>query len=273
MVTGIQFKLKLKQRRSTKMKTLKKGSKGSEVRKWQSFLIEQDFKPGGVDGDFGPKTHKATIAFQKEHGLEPDGIVGKITIGFAKTQGFTEHVSTTSDEVTIEQLAHIMIGAKTATLGTHTPLINSCMKKYEINTALRKQHFLAQVGHESASLRYMHEIASGQAYEGRADLGNTQTGDGRKFRGHGPIQLTGRYNHTAFFEYLGRPELIETPEILETDLELAWLASGWFWMSKNLNTYADQDNVKRITKIINGGYNGLEDRKAYLARAKEVIID
>ena len=255
------------------MKVLKKGSRGNEVKKWQKFLIEQEFKPGVVDGDFGLKTHKATVAFQKKHGLEPDGIVGKKTTGFAKTQGFTEPVITTSDGITIDQLTHIMRGAKTANLETHTPLINSCMKKYEINTMLRKQHFLAQVGHESASLRYMHEIDSGQAYEGRTDLGNTQPGDGRKFRGHGPIQLTGRYNHTAFFEYLGRPELIETPEILETDLELAWLASGWFWMSKNLNTYADQDNVKRITKIINGGYNGLEDRKAYLARAKEVIID
>jgi putative chitinase len=172
----------------------------------------------------------------------------------------------------MEQFAYIMKGAKRATLEFHLPFANDCMKMYEINTALRRQHFLSQVGHESASLKYMHEIASGAAYEGRGDLGNIYPGDGKKFRGHGPIQLTGRNNHQQFFDYIGRPVLINTPEILETDLGLAWKASGWFWMSRKLNKYADQDDVRAVTLRINGGYNGLDDRKQYLKRAKEVLF-
>jgi putative chitinase len=118
----------------------------------------------------------------------------------------------------------------------------------------------------------MHEIASGSAYEGRRDLGNIYPGDGRKFRGHGPIQLTGHLNHQSFFDYIGRPELIDTPEILETDLQLAWDASGWFWtVYKNLNKYADRDDVDAVTLRVNGGYNGLADRKQYLLRAKEIL--
>jgi len=173
--------------------------------------------------------------------------------------------------ITLGQLQHIMVGAKQAVIQTHLSFANDCMKFYDITTPLRIAHFMAQVGHESASLKYMHEIASGAAYEGRTDLGNTQPGDGKKFRGHGPIQLTGRLNHQSFFDYIGRPELIETPEILESDLGLAWKASGWFWMSRKLNGWADKDDVKKITRIINGGYNGLENRKQYLARAKGAL--
>lgn len=249
---------------------IKKGSTGIYVKSWQEFLAANGYNIV-PDGDFGSKTEHATIDYQASNHLTPDGIAGPKTIETAKAQGFTEPVITADDKVTIEQLTHIMKGAKRSVLEKHLSLINDCMKKYEIITVLRKQHFLAQVGHESASLKYMHEIATGEAYEGRADLGNTHPGDGKMFRGHGPIQLTGRANHMAFFEYLGRPELIDTPQILETDLGLAWLASGWFWMSNDLNSHADRDDVKRITKIINGGYNGLADRKAYLARAKEVI--
>jgi len=250
---------------------LKKGSQGLYVKSWQEFLISvgYDLNPDGI---FGEKTRKATSDFQKNNNLADDGIVGEKTIELAKSLGYVDPITASTGEISIEQLEYVMTGAKKQTLETHLPLINDCMNFFEINTSLRIQHFLAQVGHESASLKYMHEIASGSAYEGRTDLGNTQPGDGKKFRGHGPIQLTGRANHKAFFDYIGKPELIETPEILETDLGLAWKASGWFWMSRNLNSYADLDNIKKITKIINGGYNGLTDREAYLKRAKEVII-
>lgn len=178
----------------------------------------------------------------------------------------------TLELITLPQFKAIMLGAKDATLITHLPYANDCMKFYDINTPLRIAHFLAQCGHESMSLRYMHEIASGQAYEGRGDLGNTEPGDGKKFRGHGAIQLTGRANHQSFFDYIGKPELIDTPEVLETDLSLAWKASGWFWMSRKLNNYADRDDVRTITKRINGGLNGLEDRRQYLSRAKKALL-
>jgi putative chitinase len=250
---------------------LKKGMIGETVRAWQQFLNGQSYDCGTADGIFGVLTEAGTKQFQRVYGLTEDGIAGKNTISAAKNLGYIPPAEKAISVINLEQFAYIMKTAKRSNLELHLPFAIDCMKMYEINTALRQQHFLAQVGHESMSLKYMHEIASGAAYEGRGDLGNIYPGDGRKFRGHGPIQLTGRNNHTQFFEYIGRPELIETPEILESDLGLAWKASGWFWMSRKLNTYADQDNVRAVTLRINGGYNGLEDRKQYLKRAKEVI--
>lgn len=251
---------------------LKKGMIGETVREWQQFLNGQSYDVGSADGIFGSLTEAGTKQFQRYHNLTEDGIAGINTINKAIKLGYVPPAEKAISLINLEQFAYIMKTAKRSNLELHLPYANDCMKMYEINTALRRQHFLAQVGHESMSLKYMHEIASGAAYEGRADLGNTKPGDGKKFRGHGPIQLTGRNNHTQFFEYIGRTDLIETPEVLESDLGLAWKASGWYWLSRQLNKYADQDNVRAVTLRINGGYNGLTDRMYYLKRAKEVII-
>lgn len=171
-----------------------------------------------------------------------------------------------------QQLAYIMEGAGTDAIELHLPFINFCMLKFEIDTPLRIQHFLAQCGHESDSLKYMREIKSGEEYEGRVDLGNTQAGDGKKFAGRGPIQITGRFNYTSFFNYIGQSQLIDNPEILEQEFGLAWLASGWFWtVLRKINTWADKDDIEAVTKKVNGGLKGLDSRKKYLRRAKEVI--
>lgn len=254
---------------------LKRGMIGYQVKSWQEFLNSKNYICGIADGIFGILTEQSTKDFQTAMGLNSDGTVGEKTLAKARDNGYdipAEQGIASTDGVTLEQLAYIMKWAKRSVLTEHLPFINETMKMYEISTALRKQHFLAQVGHESCSLKYMREIASGAAYEGSHDLGNIHPGDGSKFRGHGPIQITGRNNHEQFFDYIGRPELIETPEVLETDYGLAWKASGWYWMSRKLNKYADADDVRGVTLRINGGYNGLADRKQYLARAKEVII-
>lgn len=130
----------------------------------------------------------------------------------------------------------------------------------------RLAHFMAQLAHESGGFRYMEELASGQAYEGRDDLGNTEPGDGRRYKGRGPIQLTGRANYRTFGRAIGidlerHPELAAIPSIgLHTALE--------YWRSRGLNDLADQDDIRAITKRINGGLNGFDDRKAHLARIK-----
>jgi hypothetical protein len=80
--------------------------------------------------------------------------------------------------------------------------LNSCLQRFAINTPARIRHFLAQVGHESGGLKWLLELASGDAYEGRKDLGNTRQGDGRRFKGGGAIQLTGRYNYQRFADYI-----------------------------------------------------------------------
>lgn len=142
---------------------------------------------------------------------------------------------------------------------------------YALTNELRLAHFLAQVAHESDGFKTTTEYASGAAYEGRKDLGNTQPGDGRRFRGRGLIQVTGRANAAAVSKALGQ-DFIANPTLLAA-FPWAALTAGWFWSSRNLNALADRDDVKGITRKINGGYNGLQDRMARLAKAKAALAE
>ena len=174
-------------------------------------------------------------------------------------------------QITKEILEKIMVNAKQSDIENFVEPLNIIMEKYEINTPLRIAHFLAQVGHESGSLRYKEEIASGKAYEGRRDLGNTQPGDGRKFKGHGLIQITGRYNHTQYANFVNDKDLIDNPQRIGNEPLHSAGAAGWYWMTRNLNVLADKNDIKAITKKINGGLNGFNDRKNYFDRAYDVL--
>lgn len=145
------------------------------------------------------------------------------------------------------------------------PLMEA-MQEFAITTANRQSAFLAQVAHESGELRYTRELASGEAYENRADLGNVEPGDGPRFRGRGLIQITGRANYAACGEALGMT-LILTPSLLEVP-QGACRSAAWFWKSKGLNELADGDKFGAITKAINGGFNHLDERLAYWLRAR-----
>lgn len=149
------------------------------------------------------------------------------------------------------------------------PHLNTTMQRYAITTPLRQAHFLAQVGHESDGFNTNEEYASGADYEGRGDLGNTRAGDGVRFKGRGLIQVTGRANYADCGRALA-VDLINNPQRLG-DFDLACLSAGWYWDTRKLNNHADRDDVLTITKIINGGTNGLADRESYLARAKRVL--
>ncbi len=138
-----------------------------------------------------------------------------------------------------------------------------------METPQRFAHFLAQLGHESDGFKAMEEYASGSAYEGRADLGNTEPGDGRRYKGRGPIQVTGRANYRRYGRKIGidlerRPDLASAPSI-------GLMASCAYWIDKRLNDLADRDDVEGITRKINGGLNGFADRKARLKAAKELL--
>lgn len=173
--------------------------------------------------------------------------------------------------MTLSQLMRIMPYANSRA-ALFLPFLNAAMDEYGIDTPVRQAAFLAQIAHESGSLRYVREIASGSAYEGRVSLGNIRPGDGVKFRGRGLIQITGRANYQACSMALfGDDRLLDTPVLLETP-ENASRSAGWFWHSRNLNALADAGKFVTLTKRINGGTNGLEDRQAYYARAKEVLI-
>lgn len=147
--------------------------------------------------------------------------------------------------------------------------LNRTMTQNEINTPLRRAAFLAQLAHESGELRYMEEIASGEAYEGRASLGNTQPGDGKRYKGRGPIQLTGRYNYRQAGKALGL-DLEGQPE-QATDPETGCRIAGWFWNTRKLNALADAGDFTAITRKINGGLNGQVQRERYYQKAKEIF--
>ena len=117
----------------------------------------------------------------------------------------------------------------------------------------------------------MEELASGDQYEGRLDLGNTQPGDGRRFKGRGLIQITGRSNYTACSLGLGLGNaLINQPDLLERS-DLAARSAGWFWNSRNINRFADRDDLNSVTRTINGGLTNIEDRALRLSRAKRSL--
>ena len=153
----------------------------------------------------------------------------------------------------------------------YLPFLNQYMAEYGIDTYPRVCAFLAQIGHESGQLTYSEEIASGKAYEGRKDLGNISKGDGMRFKGRGLIQITGRANYKqisdAFrIDFLANPQLLSTPD-------MAVKSACWWWTNRNLNQYATlkEDDFKKITKIINGGYNGYADRKQLWDNARNVL--
>ncbi|MEB8380698.1 glycoside hydrolase [Acinetobacter junii] len=135
-----------------------------------------------------------------------------------------------------------------------------------LENSLRFIHFLAQLAHESGNFRYMEEIASGAAYEGRKDLGNVNKGDGVRYKGRGPIQLTGRANYRKYGQELGidfenNPAIVALPSV-------GMLVACKYWSVNNLNVFADYDDVTTITRRINGGLNGFDDRKNKLSMIK-----
>lgn len=171
--------------------------------------------------------------------------------------------------VTDDELRQIMPNCAAAKRADYLPFIQQAMAEFDITSYLRETAFLAQLAHESGELRYMEEIASGAAYEGRANLGNTQPGDGKRFKGRGPIQLTGRANYKRYGDLLGL-DLVNNPTIAATK-EVGFRIAGQYWKLNGLNELADQQQFKAITKKINGGYNGLDDRIKYYERAKKVM--
>lgn len=153
------------------------------------------------------------------------------------------------------------------------PYLNDAMWAEGIVTPIRIRAFLAQIGHESGRLRYTREIwgdtPAQRRYEGRADLGNTEPGDGRRYMGRGLIQITGRANYQRVTDALGE-DFVSYPALLETP-KWAALSAGWYWGAHDLNALADAGDMRTLTRRINGGWNGLDDRMALYQTAQEVV--
>lgn len=171
-------------------------------------------------------------------------------------------------DITREQFDLIMPYGR-ARIASFVKPMNEAMREFQIHTPKRMAAFIAQCAHESGEFRYMREIATGEAYEGRKDLGNTQPGDGARFPGRGPIQITGRANYLECGKALGL-DLIAHPELLELP-EHGCRGSAWFWKTRGLNEAADTDEFGFITRTINGRYNGLDARIGYWLKARRIV--
>lgn len=170
--------------------------------------------------------------------------------------------------LTLQTLKNICPHGSVLNIDKYVDPLNRHMQNFGIDTLLRVRHFIAQVAHESGEFNHVKEIASGIAYEGRKDLGNTQPGDGVKFKGRGLIQITGRSNYQrCSLALFGDTRLLDKPELLEQP-DYAVRSACWFWKANNLNTLADRDDIRAITRCINGGYNGIDHRVQLYERAK-----
>lgn len=179
--------------------------------------------------------------------------------------------------ITVAQLGRIMPYLREPKRTQCLPHLNAAMREFSINTPKRQAAFLAQIAHESGELRYNEELASGAAYDtGRLAkrLGNTpeSDGDGQKWKGHGWIQITGYDNHksVALHFNIAMDKIVEWLKSYEGSARSA----AWYWHERRLNELADlntDDSFLQITKAINGGYNGLDDRLAYWRRAKTAL--
>jgi putative chitinase len=190
--------------------------------------------------------------------------------------------------LTSDQLRRILPEITTANLELYLPFLQTLLPHYHIDTPQRVGAFLAQVGEESINFSHVKELASGQEYEGRMDLGNKQVGDGVRFKGRGLIQITGRGNYTwCSRDIFADNRLLVNPDLLCRP-EYAVQSACWFWTAAKpaLNAVSDhpedwttiwQHNGKTYTKIewitllVNGGQNGIEERTKNYERARQVL--
>jgi len=179
--------------------------------------------------------------------------------------------------LTDAQLQQIMPNLASARRALFLPHLNRAMQEHAVDTALRSAAFVAQLAHESGEFRWMEEIwgptVAQLRYEPPSELaqrlGNTQPGDGKRFKGRGPIQITGRFNYGKYGALLGI-DLLADPARAAAP-EVAFATAGLYWRSNGLNELADERQFVAITRRINGGTNGLADRQMYYARAQAVL--
>ena len=235
---------------------LKIGTKGGDVKRLQEKLGLS------VDGLFGPNTEKSVKEWQNKNGLTVDGIITSSNkswdLMFGSTLTPFSNVVILTSELKLEKIKGVIPDGV-------IKQIPDTAAKFNITTNLRLAHFLSQCAHESGNFKYTKELGNDayfQKYEGRKTLGNTQPGDGIKFKGRGFIQLTGRVNYENFSKFCGE-DCVTNPDLVSTKYPM--MSAAYFFDKNKLWSIcdggSDDETVKKLTKRINGGYNGLEDRQ------------
>lgn len=235
------------------------------VRAVQRELNRIDYNVGAEDGIPGKRTIGQFQQFKIDNYLGDLDTLGVTTA--AKLLG-------TQLQLLVSEFQAETIFKRQITLQQLADL-NNCLRRFDIDTPARIRHFMAQIAHESGGLQWFCEIASGEQYEGRLDLGNTEPGWGILYKGAGPIQLTGRKNYYALYEFLGDKRIL-TEGCAYVATHLGFTASGFWWEPLNsMNNLCDQGaSCRRISARVNGKdpANGLQDRERYYARACQVIV-
>lgn len=192
-------------------------------------------------------------------------------------RGIVAYISGTAPQpelaVTRERLLRLAPNGKAHIVNGIALRFDALAREHDVSTRLRLCHFLAQAAHETDGFRTLEEYGGASyflRYEGRQDLGNTQAGDGIRYHGRGIFQLTGRANYRRFGKIIGI-DLEAVPErAKEPDISL--LVAFAYWSERAISAAADADDVAAVTKLINGGRNGLVERARYLAVAKEIWV-
>lgn len=177
------------------------------------------------------------------------------------------------DSQTMREVAPTFTGAPAASqakiIAEVGAVLAATLDSYNINTRLRIAHFLGQTCEELAGYRTTEEFASGKEYNGRADLGNTQPGDGPRFKGRGLLQITGRANYGTYGKALGF-DLVNNPT-LAAQPALSLKIACEYWKDRNINADCDRDDAQAVTRKVNGGLNGLSERIAFTQKAKTAV--
>ena len=272
--------------------------KGEAVRLVQRHLIALGFgRVGRPDGDFGGKSDRVVRAFQRARGLPVTGIVGTATWR-AFDEGREHRAEGFAPPLTLAQLQTIVPRISDTNARKYLGPLDQTMARWTITTPLRRAHFLAQIAHESASftatrenLNYsadglravffkyfaqpgepeafarQPERIANRVYANRLGNGPESSGDGWCYRGRGLIQLTGKANYRLYSNETG-VDFVVNPDAIATSVSRCTDVAGWYWDRNGIHLWADQDDVLTVTKRINGGTHGLDERERFLRRAK-----
>ncbi|MGB0127401.1 MAG: peptidoglycan-binding protein [Rhodocyclaceae bacterium] len=269
------------------MASLKEGSSGPDVEQLQNQLKAKGFDPGFVDGQFGPGTEAAVIAFQKSEGLAADGVAGPGTLaalGLAVAQSAEEPPENITDKVTTNFVSKMCPGAPVGNIKEHLPKVLQALRERGLGDRNMVLMAIGTIRAETGRFEPLNEFKSRfntspnghpfDLYDNRRDLGNRGKPDGSAFKGRGFVQLTGRANYQKFSEQLGLGRgLIDNPE-LANDPKIAADLLALFIKSKEaaIRDALSDGDLARARKLVNGGSHGLaEFTESY--RIGKAILD
>jgi peptidoglycan L-alanyl-D-glutamate endopeptidase CwlK len=273
------------------MPVLQQGSSGPDVKALQTRLKELGFDPNGVDGNFGPGTRAAVIAFQQSKGLTPDGIAGPATmtalqsssassaggsgatasVGGSRSSNAATGAAPTTASVTVAEVAQMFPGTPVANIQTNLPFVLQALNDAGLGDKEMILMALATIRAETGNFTPLSEFQSRfntppggppfSLYDNRQDLGNQGPPDGTNFKGRGYIQLTGRSNYQIHGAAIGLGnQLITNPALAnQPDIAAKLLASFLKSKEQEIRNALSSNNLALARRLVNGGSHGLAE--------------